>query len=170
MNAPEQLPDQDMADRQPSEMPMQSDETYPQAISDPKTPVQQEACPKKPLAIEQFQPILETLADLDRDDPKLAFQAARTVGLYRRLWASCVPKHREGEIPDENDKTSREVTTELSNERDGPQHRPGEQLSRLYSFEQALGQTQERLNGILKDWNQCPRSDLAVLMDIKRRA
>ncbi|CRL27352.1 unnamed protein product [Penicillium camemberti] len=45
-----------------------------------------------------------------------------------------------------------------------------EQLSRLYSFEQALEQTQERLIGVLKDWNQCPRSDLALLMDIKSRA
>ncbi|CAG8022967.1 unnamed protein product [Penicillium salamii] len=170
MDAPKQLPDQDMADHQPSEIPIQSDETYPQAISDSKTPVQQEACPKKPLAIEQFQSTLETLADLDRDDPKLAFQAARTVGLYRRLWGSCVPKHREGEKPDENDKTSRETITKVSNERDGLQHRPDEQLSRLYSFEQALGQTQERLIGVLKDWNQCSRSDLAALMDIKRCA
>ncbi|KAI3286518.1 hypothetical protein DTO002I6_8189 [Penicillium roqueforti] len=170
MDTPEQLPDQDMADRQPSEMPIESDEAYPQAVSDPEPPMQQEECPKKPPAIDQFQPILETLADLDRDDPKLAFQAARTVGLYRRLWASCVPKHREGEKLDENDKTSREVTTELSNERDGLQHRPGEQLSCLYSFEQALGQTQERLVGVLKGWNQCSRSDLAVLMDIKRHA
>ncbi|CAG8606997.1 unnamed protein product [Penicillium salamii] len=170
MDAPEQLPDQDMADRQPSEMPIQSDEAYPQAVSDPKTPVQQEACPKKPPAIEQFQPILETLADLDRDDPKLAFQAARTVGLYRRICASYVPKHRNGENSDENDKTSWETTIEPSNERDGLRHCPGEQLSHLYSFEQALGQTQERLIGVLKDWNQCSRSDLAVLMDIKKHA
>ncbi|KAI3095269.1 hypothetical protein CBS147333_9805 [Penicillium roqueforti] len=170
MDAPEQLPDQDRGDRQPSEMPIQSVEAYPQAISDSETPLQQEASPKKPLAIEQYQPILETLADLDRDDPKLAFQAARPVGLYRRLWASCVPKHLEGEIPDENDKTSKEATTKLSKERDGLQLRPDEQLSRLYSFEQALEQTQERLIGVLKDWNQCSRSDLALLMDIKKRA
>ncbi|KAK9847505.1 hypothetical protein MYU51_018673 [Penicillium brevicompactum] len=168
MDAPEQLSDQDMPDCQPSEMPIQSDEAYPQAVSDPEPPMQQEACPKKPLAIEQVQSTLETLADLDRDDPKLAFQAARTVGLYRRLWASCVPKYREGEKPD-NDKTSRESTTKLSNERNGLQHRPDEELSRLYSFEQALGQTQERLIGVLKEWNQCSRSDLAMLMDIKRR-
>ena len=113
---------------------------------------------------------METLADLDRDDPKLAFQAARTVGLYRRLWASCVPKHLEGGIPDENHKTSKEATTKLSNERDGLQLRPDEQLSRLYSFEQALEKTQERLTGLLKDWNQCSKSELALLMDIKRRA
>lgn len=54
----------------------------------------------KPLAVEHFQPMLETLADLDRDDPKLAFQEARHVGLYRHLWASCVPKRLEGEISD----------------------------------------------------------------------
>lgn len=81
-----------------------------------------------------------------------------------------MPKHLEGEIPDENDKTSKEATTKLSNERDGLQLRPDEQLSRLYSFEQALEQTQERLIGVLKDWNQCSRSDLVLLMDIKRRA
>ncbi|KAI1829388.1 hypothetical protein DTO027I6_9603 [Penicillium roqueforti] len=170
MDAPEQLPDQHRGDRQPSEMPMQGDEAYPQAVSDSEPPVQQEESPKKPLAIEQFQLILETLTDLDRDDPKLAFQAARTVGLYRRLWTSCVPKHLEGEISEENDKTSKEATTKLSNERDGFQLRPDEQLSRLYSFEQALEQTQERLIGVLKDWNQCSRSDLVLLMDIKRRA
>lgn len=91
------------------------------------------------------------------------------MGLYRRVWASCVPKHRDGEKQDENDKTSREATTKLSNERDELQHRPDEQLSRLFSFEQALGQTQERLIVVLKDWNQSSRSDLAVLMDTKRR-
>jgi hypothetical protein len=36
------------------------------------------------------QPILKVLADLKRDDPKFAFPAARLVGLYRRLWESCV--------------------------------------------------------------------------------
>ncbi|CAG8209376.1 unnamed protein product [Penicillium salamii] len=115
MDALEQLSDRDMADRQPSEMPIQSDEAYSQAVSDPESPMQG-ACPEKPLAIEQFQSTLEILAGLDRDDPKLAFQAARIVGLYRRLWASCVPKYREGEKPDENDKNSGETTTKVSKE------------------------------------------------------
>jgi hypothetical protein len=130
---------------------------------------QQEASPKIILAIEHFQPILETLADLDRDDPKLAFQVARHVGLYRRLWASCVPKHLDGEISDRNDRTSKEATNKLSKERDGPQLRSDEHLTRLYSFEKAFDQTQERLISILRDWNQCPKSDLALLMDIKGR-
>ncbi|KGO69279.1 hypothetical protein PITC_094780 [Penicillium italicum] len=71
MDAPEQLADQDRADRQPIDVPIQR--LFP--IMDPQRS-------KKGLAIEQFQPILETLADLDRDDPKLAFQAARSVGIF----------------------------------------------------------------------------------------
>jgi hypothetical protein len=39
MDASEQLPDQDRADRQPSEMPMESDEAYPQAVSDSERPL-----------------------------------------------------------------------------------------------------------------------------------
>jgi hypothetical protein len=35
-----------------------------------------------------FQPTLKVLADLERDDPKFEFPAARLVGLYRRLWES----------------------------------------------------------------------------------
>ena len=45
------------------------------------------------LATEPFQPILQVLADLERDDPKFAFPAARLVGLSRRLWESRVSKH-----------------------------------------------------------------------------
>jgi hypothetical protein len=112
--------------------------------------LQQEAILKKPLAVEQFQPILETLADLDRDDPKLAFQAARPVGLFRRLWASCGPKQSEGKIPDKNNRAPKEATAKLSNGRDCFQLRPDEQLSRLVSLEQALEQTQERLISVLK--------------------
>ncbi|KAJ5871110.1 uncharacterized protein N7529_003463 [Penicillium soppii] len=112
MDALERLPDQGKGDRQPSEMPIQSDEACPKAIADSEPPLQ-EASPKIILAIEHFQPILETLADLDRDDPKLAFQVARHVGLYRRLWASCVPKHLDGEISDRNDRTSKTGTLHL---------------------------------------------------------
>jgi hypothetical protein len=39
MDAPEQLPNQDMVDRQPSELPIQSDEAYPQVVSDPELPL-----------------------------------------------------------------------------------------------------------------------------------
>jgi hypothetical protein len=49
------------------------------------------------LATVPFQPVLKVVADLERDDPKFAFPAARLVGLYRRLWESCVSKYIDGE-------------------------------------------------------------------------
>jgi hypothetical protein len=39
MDAPQQLPDQDRVDRQPSKVPMENDEAYPQAVSDPQPPL-----------------------------------------------------------------------------------------------------------------------------------
>ncbi|OQE62190.1 hypothetical protein PENNAL_c0267G07262 [Penicillium nalgiovense] len=142
MGASEQPPDQDRADRQPSEMPIESDEAYPQANSDSDPPLQ-DTIVKKPLTIEQFQPILETLADLYRDDLKLAFQAARP--------ASCEPKHPENEIPDENKRARKEATAKLSNERDGFQLHPDEQLSSGFlgtSFGADSRTTDQRAQGL----------------------
>ncbi|KAK9846058.1 hypothetical protein MYU51_004992, partial [Penicillium brevicompactum] len=53
---------------------------------------QQEADTRHALVTKPFRPILKVLADLERDDPKFAFPAARLVGFYRRLWESCVSK------------------------------------------------------------------------------
>ncbi|KAJ5101041.1 hypothetical protein N7456_007093 [Penicillium angulare] len=44
--------------------------------------------PRK-ILVQPFEEIQRTLADLEINDPKLAFQAARLVGLYQRLWESC---------------------------------------------------------------------------------
>lgn len=49
------------------------------------------------LATEPFQPILKMLADLEREAPKFEIPEVRLVGLYRRLWESCVSKHINGE-------------------------------------------------------------------------
>lgn len=122
------------------------------------------------MTIEYFQPILETLADLDRHDPKLAFQAARAVGLYRRVWASCEPSGHGGEKVDQKRGILGEAPIKLGNEQDGLQLRPNEQLCFLDSFERALEQTQERLVSVLKEWNQVLRSDLAVMIDTDRYA
>lgn len=54
------------------------------------SPSQQEAGLNFRLATGRFQPILKKLTNLERDDPKLAFQTARTLGLYRHTSASCV--------------------------------------------------------------------------------
>ncbi|OGE46507.1 hypothetical protein PENARI_c219G08465, partial [Penicillium arizonense] len=76
MDAPRNVPDQNSeGDHRPSGLPIQVDKGYPKDASDPK-PRQLETNQKETLTIEHFQPILATLANLDRDDPKLAFQAA----------------------------------------------------------------------------------------------
>ena len=117
---------------------------------------------------EPFQPVLAALADLERDDPKVAFRAARLVGLYRRLWGSCVSKHLDGEELEQDNQIFRDASMGLCNERDGLQLRHDEQLSRLRFLEQALGSSRERLTGIINDWNQCSRSKLAASSDIER--
>ncbi|KAJ6126461.1 hypothetical protein N7523_002085 [Penicillium sp. IBT 18751x] len=169
MEASESMPDQNKEEgSQLNEVPPQGDEAVPPPTSDPK-PSLQEATPKDALATEPFQPVLEALAHLDRDDPKLAFQGARLVGLYRRLWESCVSKHLDCEKTNEANQVLREASVHLSNERDSLQLRHAEQLSRLRFFDRAFQSSRERLSGILNDWNQLSRGDLADLVDADRR-
>jgi hypothetical protein len=113
------------------------------------------------MATEPFQPILKVLADLERDDPKFAFPAARLVGLYRRLWESCVSKHIDGQKLEQDNLDLKEAGAHLRKERDGLQVRHDEQLSRLRVFEQALNSSRERLTSVLDDWNHPSRLNLA---------
>ncbi|OGE46692.1 hypothetical protein PENARI_c135G05096 [Penicillium arizonense] len=166
MDAPRNVPDQNNGDHQPSGLPIQVDKDHPKDASDPN-PRQLKTDQNEPLTIEHFQPILATLANLDRDDPKLAFQAARSVGLYRRLWASCVPRHLNGEDVDQKSQLSKEASINPSKERNGPQLPHDEQRLRLLSFEQALESSWERMTVVLNGWNQCSKSSLGMLVDVK---
>ena len=112
--------------------------------------------------------MLETLADLERDDPKLAFQASRLVGIYRRLWESCVAKHRECDKTIDANIRLKQAGVQLSNERDSLQARHDQQLARLRLFDQALRSSQEQMTGMLIQWSQIPRGDLADLVDVNR--
>ncbi|OGE47143.1 hypothetical protein PENARI_c060G05924 [Penicillium arizonense] len=167
MDAPWNVPDQNSGDQEPSGLPIQVVTGHPKDASDPK-PRQLETNQKETLTTEHFQPILATLANLERDDPKLAFQAARSVGLYRRLWASCVPRHLSGEDVDQKIQISKEARFNPSKERNGPQLPADEQRLRLLSFEQALESSRERLTVLLNGWNQCSKSSLGMLVDVKR--
>ncbi|KAJ5203012.1 hypothetical protein N7449_005091 [Penicillium cf. viridicatum] len=125
------------------------------------SPSQQEAETRHTLATEPFQPILQVLADLERDDPKFAFPAARLVGLYRRLWESCVSKHIDSQKLEQSNRILKEAGTHLRQKRDGLQLRHDKQLSRLRFFEQALELSRERLVRVLDDWNHPSRLNLA---------
>jgi hypothetical protein len=112
--------------------------------------------------------VLETLADLERDDPKLAFQASRLVGIYRRLWESCVAKHRECDKAIDANIRLKQAGVQLSNEKDSLQARHDQQVARLRLFDQALRSSQEQMTGMLIQWSQVPRGDLADLVDVNR--
>ena len=112
--------------------------------------------------------MLKVLADLERDDPKFAFPAARLVGLYRRLWESCVSKHIDGQELQQSNQNLKEAGTHLRKERGGLQLRHDKQLARLRFFEHALGSSQERLINLLDDWNYPYSLNLAGLTDIAR--
>jgi hypothetical protein len=111
---------------------------------------------------------LKVLADLKRDDPKFAFPAARIVGLYRRLWESCVSKHIDVQKIDQSNEILKEAGTYLRKERDGLQLHHEKQLARLRFFGQALESSRERLISLLDDWNYPYSPNLAGLSDVAR--
>ncbi|KAK9847418.1 hypothetical protein MYU51_019467 [Penicillium brevicompactum] len=79
--------------------------------SSPPFPSQQKADTRHTLTTEPFQPVLNVLADLERDDPEFAFPAARLVGLYRRLCESCVSKHIDGQKLEQSNRVLKEADT-----------------------------------------------------------
>ncbi|KAI1828917.1 hypothetical protein DTO027I6_10168 [Penicillium roqueforti] len=101
MDSPNSSPDQEKGEQQPCELPNLNDKDHNLESSDHVPPLpspsQHEEVTRHTLATEPFQPILKVLADLKRDDPKVAFLATRLVGLHRRLWESCVSKHFDGQ-------------------------------------------------------------------------
>ena len=115
-----------------------------------------------------FQPVLEVLADLERHGPKFAFPATRLVGLYRRLWESCVSKHFDGEKLEQSNRNLKEDGMCLTNERDSLQRRHDKQLAQLRFFEQALESSRERLVNLLDDWNYPSRPNLVELPGVAR--
>jgi hypothetical protein len=96
MDAPTKVPEQNSeGDQKPSELRIQVDKGHPKDVSDGKPrqvsreypiqyqvlwlntgPPQLETDQKETMMIEYVQRILATLASLERDDPKLAIQAA----------------------------------------------------------------------------------------------
>lgn len=111
---------------------------------------------------------MKVLADLERDDPNFAFPAARLVGLYRRLWESCVSKHLDGQKLEQENLVLKDAGTHLRKERDGHQVRHDKQLFRLCFFEQALEVSRERLGSVLDDWNHPSGLNLTVSLNDAR--
>ncbi|KAI1828875.1 hypothetical protein DTO027I6_10204 [Penicillium roqueforti] len=173
MDSPNSPPDQEKeGEQQPSELPLLSDKDNSQDTSDNTPPLpsssQHEEETRHTLATEPFQVVLKVLADLERDDPKSVFPAARLVGLYRRLWESCVSKHIDGQKLQQGNQILKEASINLSKERDSLQLHHEKQLVRLRFFGQALESSRERLISLLGDWNYPFSPNLTGLTDVAR--
>jgi hypothetical protein len=102
---------------------------------------------------QRFEPAMEVIARLEREDPKFAFQAARVVGLYQRLWEPCTSKYIEGSKLAKANLGLRETHRHLTDERNKMPLRHDDQIARLQFFDQALESSRLRLSDILKDWD-----------------
>ncbi|CAI7673228.1 unnamed protein product [Penicillium viridicatum] len=132
MDTPKDQNEHEQGNPQPSEIPVESD----RPTSDLELP-QQELGLKSGLTTERLQPILEKLTNLERDDPKLAFQTVRIVGLYRYTLASCASKPLDKQKLDHHGQAPREASVDLHDAKDGIQPCPDKQLSRFHLFERA---------------------------------
>jgi hypothetical protein len=108
------------------------------------------------------------LADAERDGLKFAFPAIRLVGLYRRLWESCVSKPIDGQKLQQSNQSLKEANTHLRKERDGLRLHHEKQVARLRFFEQAFESSRERVISLLHDWNYPFSPKLAGLADVTR--
>ncbi|OQE07157.1 hypothetical protein PENFLA_c175G09380 [Penicillium flavigenum] len=175
MDSPNSSLDQEkQGDQQPSELPIPNDKDNTLESSDPvpslPSPSQHEEETRHTLATEPFQPILKVLAELERDDPKFAFPAARLIGLYRRLWESCVSKHIDGQKLQHSNQSLKEANIHLRKERDGLRLHHEKQVARLRFFELAFESSRERVISLLDDWNYPFSPNLAGLADVTREA
>ena len=117
---------------------------------------------KNALGADPFQPVVEMLQRLDQDDPKFAAQASRLVGLYRRLWESCVSKHVDSQRLREANRQLRITNFQLLQESEYLKHRHDYQEARLAVFEHGLAKAREGIAGVLRDWDNCSATEWAA--------
>ena len=110
-----------------------------------------------------FRPILETLAHLEQEDPKLASQAARLLGLFRRVWESALSKHTEILRLERANQALRDDNVQLCHEGRDLHQRQSDQLARLRLFEQGLERTRQGLLSVLEGWNSYSTAELSGL-------
>ncbi|OQE12806.1 hypothetical protein PENFLA_c062G03516 [Penicillium flavigenum] len=120
---------------------------------------------KDKMAVDPFQSVLEILKQLEEEDSKLAFQAARLVGLYRRLWESCVSKHVDSQQIEMANEKLRAGNIQLCNEGNHLKHRQDEQVARLHAIDDALDEVWGKLIGVLKVWNERSVERIKLVLD-----
>ncbi|KAI1829358.1 hypothetical protein DTO027I6_9775 [Penicillium roqueforti] len=100
---------------------------------------------------------------------QVCISSSSTVGLYRRLWGSCVSRHVDGQKLQQSNQTLKEAGASLRKERDGLQLYDEKQLAPLRFFELALKSSRERLTRVLDGWNHPSRLNLTETPDIAKQ-
>lgn len=108
-----------------------------------------------------FQPALEVLQRLERDDPKLAAQGARLLSIYRRVWESCRVKRADIQRLETANQELRNSNIQLCQEDHRLRLQQDEQLAQLHAFDQSLDSSRRRLLDILSEWNGRPVGHIA---------
>lgn len=112
-----------------------------------------------------FGPILETLEQLERADPKLASQGTGLLGLFRRVWESGLSKHTETLRLESANQALRAENVQLCQEGNHLNRRRNDQEARLRAFEQGLERTRHSLLSVLEEWNSYSAAELSGLAD-----
>jgi hypothetical protein len=106
--------------------------------------------------------VLDTLDKLERDDPKLAFQAARLVGLFRRLWESYVSKHIDTQGLEDTTQVLRANNAQLRQEEHRLKKREVDQVGRLASFQEGMEHARDQMLDALRNWNMYVSDDVKI--------
>ncbi|KAI2787060.1 hypothetical protein POX_f07415 [Penicillium oxalicum] len=117
---------------------------------------------QRTLMTRPFQSVLNTLDKLEREDPKLASQAARLVGLFRRLWESCVTKHVDAQALEDTNQALRADNVQLRQEEGRLKKREEDQTTRLASFHEGMEHAREQMLEALKNWNMYVSDDVTL--------
>lgn len=102
------------------------------------------------------------LDKLEHDDPKLAFHAARLVGLFRRLWESCVTKHVDAQALENTNQAFRVDNAKLRQEEAHLKKRKEDQTARLSYFQESMDHAREQMHDALGKWNMYVSDDANV--------
>lgn len=114
------------------------------------------------LVTRPFQLVLDTLDKLEHNDPKLAFQAARLVGLFRRLWESCVTKHIDAQALENTNQAFRVDNMKLRQEEAHLEKREEDQATRLAYFQESMDHAREQISDALGKWNMYVLDDANI--------
>ncbi|KAF7588286.1 hypothetical protein BBP40_005940 [Aspergillus hancockii] len=122
----------------------------PEKPTDPQPPERRGDDDQHAPAAESFNPLIQELQRLSNEDPQLAAQAARLVGLYRRLWESYIIKHADHQRLRKANEQLQVTNVELRQEKGQVERRHADQEAQLDRFCRAFHAVHEGITQIVE--------------------